>query len=36
MVAAITDKGFELPFNWNLISDLKKMELTHKKMLAKI
>jgi len=31
LVAAITDKGFELPYNWNLISDLKKDEILRKR-----
>ena len=36
LTARITDKGFEMPFDWNLISDIKKGEIAHKRMLAKI
>lgn len=35
-VARITDKGFEVEKDWDTMSDLDKMELAHKRMLAKI
>lgn len=31
-----SDDAFDMPFDWNLISDLKKMELAHKRTLARI